>query len=66
MISIARAIDSTGDMCWCPTPSCGYGFVKDDSNLKCPKCLLNYCLDCKKMMHLGVTCAQNQDEENGV
>jgi IBR domain, a half RING-finger domain len=58
MMSITRAIDSTGDMCWCPTPGCGYGFVKNDSNFNCPKCRINFCLDCKIKMHTGLTCKE--------
>lgn len=57
-MSIARAIDSADDMSWCPTPSCGYAFVKDGSELVCPKCNKNYCLDCRVDMHKGLTCIQ--------
>jgi len=28
-MSLTRAVDTMEDMSWCPTPGCGYAFVKD-------------------------------------
>ena len=45
-------------MSWCPTPSCGYAFVKTQSEIFCEKCLMGYCLDCRVEMHYGMTCTE--------
>ena len=59
-MSITRAIDQSEDMSWCPTPGCGYAFVKTGAQLNCPQCRKNVCLDCRCDWHEGQTCEQYQ------
>lgn len=55
-MSLSRAVDTMDDMSWCPTPSCGYAFVKDSNELNCPLCHKAFCLDCRVDMHFGQLC----------
>ena len=50
-MSISSAVDGTDDLSWCPTPGCGYAFVKDQARFSCPLCYKDYCLDCRVDFH---------------
>lgn len=61
--SFKRLVESNPkDYSYCPTPDCPYVFVweegKDSNVFNCPRCVNEYCLNCKCKYHKGQTCQE--------
>jgi len=45
---------------WCPTAGCSAVFEFDEAlnKYRCPSCKKHYCLKCRCLYHVGMTCAE--------
>jgi ariadne-1 len=61
---IKNALEVQKDVSWCPTPDCKFAFVFDEEDkknnfeLNCPMCKKHYCLNCRTIFHVGMTCQE--------
>jgi len=55
-----RALESLGDIVWCPIPHCQQPIPTNRhfTEIKCIKCSFIFCVKCKEQTHDGFTCEQ--------
>ena len=65
-----NAVELQKDVSWCPTPDCKFVFFfdeedkKNNSELYCPMCEKHYCLKCRTIYHVGITCEEYYIDSN--
>ena len=59
-----NALELQKDVSWCPTPDCKNAFIFDEEDKKnnfsffCLMCEKHYCLNCRTIFHVGMTCEE--------